>query len=261
MTANFTSASPSIDKAIAANANYGSFNRLIFDMINGTTSAATTTCGFVTAQRFPTRPTIPSVGAGVQGYIATNIQAFTEDSNTIMIVGLEYLLGTVLFAANTFTAGVSMPLKTVKGASGIQTASGLTMMVVRTGLTATNPVITTTYTDQAGTTGRTCSLTIPTNATANSAFLMQPHMTSSSNGVRSVQSISRSTGSIGVIDVYGILPLYISHRNVALYNTNILNNFSIPWLIAPGERLGFYRLLSNTTCDACISITLVPEPS
>lgn len=260
MTANLTGSQPNINVMLATSASYGNLNRLYAPRIAATTTAATIASGGVTVQKLDLTPTIPSVGANVSGFIATNINMFNEDTGTGMIVGLDYLLGSLNLATGVFTDGVTMPLKTVRGTS-IQTAAGLCFAVIRTTIAATTPTLTITFTDDSGTAGQIVTPIIPTNATAQSAFHLQPLFTGGSVGVRDVTGMTISTGSSGIIDVYGVLPLHVCFNNGSLHGTNFLSNFQIPYLAIPNETLGFYRLFNNATCDAVINISFIPEPT
>lgn len=260
MTANFTGTQPNINQALATSAAYGNFNRLYFAAITASTTLATTTSGRVTVQRLNISPQIPSLGSGVQGFIASNISMYNDDAFTGMIVGIEYLLGSLNVGTGVFTDGVTMPTKTVRGAA-IQTAAGLAFATIRTTLNAATPTLTVTFTDETGTTGQTCQVGLPTNSLANSGFFLQPTFTTGSIGIRDVTGMTISAGSAGVIDIYGVLPLYMGFTNTSLHSTNLLSNFNVPYLIEASEQIGFYRLFNQTTCDAVITMTLIPEAS
>lgn len=219
MTGNFTSSVPSIDKALSANETHGSFRRSFFAMVNNTTTSATSTSGYVTAQRFDIRPMMPVIGTGLQGFICANISAFTQQSLVTVVAGIEYLLGSLNLSTNVFTPGVSMPQKLIKGGvasagAKVQTSSGLTFAVIRNALTATNPTITFNYLNSDGNSFNT-TLTLPSNSAANSAFFINNSI-STNSGIVSILNMSKNTGTSGIIDVYGILPLHFSNRNVAI---------------------------------------------
>jgi hypothetical protein len=259
MTANFTGTQPNINAAISATASFGAFYRLYFPRIAATTTAATVASGGTTIQKLDLRPQIPSVGANVAGFVASNVSMHNEDAGTGMIVGLDYLLGSLDVATSVFTDGVAMPTKTIRGTS-IQTAAGLCFAVVRTTLVATTPTVTVTFTDDLGSSGQTCAPVLPTNARANSCFNLQSLFSSGSVGVRDVTGMTISTGSSGIIDIYGILPLHLSFTNSSNYGTGFVSNFQIPYLIEANDYIGFYRLFSTTTCNAVATLSLSPEP-
>jgi hypothetical protein len=261
MALNFTSATPTLNAAIAENARAGSFSRFIVSRMSTSATAATTSCGGVTGYRYPISIPIPTVGSGCAGYIGTNITAANEDGSTLMVVGLEYLLGTLTVSGNSFTNGVAMPTKTVRGAS-ITTAASLCFAVVTTALTATSPVLTTTYVDQDGNSGASSTITIPTNALINSTYYLQPHLASGDLGMRDVTNLSISTGSAGVISVYGILPLLFVHTvSTTAFFSDLLSSTQVAYLIGAGESIGVYRFGATTASDLVLGLTLTPEPS
>lgn len=260
--ANFTTASPTINAAIASSATNGMMQRMFYLRMGSTITAATTGSGAVTIMRGTQRPQMPSNGTGVNGFIATNAWGFNNVTNTVMMYGLEYELGSLAVSGNTFTDGVAMPTKTVRGAS-ITTAASLVFATVTTGVTATTPTLTITYTDQDGNTGNTASLTLPTSPVANSGFYVTPHLASGDTGIRDVTNISISTGTAGTIKVYGVLPLMISSQassNLGL--ATVLNSFNatiVPYLIEPNEYIGFYRFGSTGAGEFYAGFNLTPE--
>lgn len=259
--ANFTTASPTINAAIASSATNGMMIRTFYSRLaSGTTTAATATSGGVTALRLPLRPQMPTNGTGVSGFIATNIWATNGIANTGIIVGLEYELGSLAVSGNTFTDGVAMPTKTVRGTS-ITTAASIIFAVVTVAVTATTPVLTITYTDQDGNTGNTATLTLPTSPLINTAFYVTPHLASGDTGIRDITNISISTGTAGTIKVYGILPLTISTSANAAISAGLtcMNSSIVPYLIEPNEYIGFYRFGATTATELYAGFALVPE--
>lgn len=258
---NFTTASPTINAAIASTAQYGMMQRIYYSRTAGGVTAATTTSGGVTITRAPLRPQMPSNGSGVSGFIATNTWGFSNIAATGLLYGLEYDLGTLTVSGNTFTDGVAMPTKSVRGES-IVTAASLVFVVVTTTLIATTPVLTITYTDQDGNTGQTAVLTLPTNAAVNTGFYIAPHLSSGDTGIRDVTNISISVGTAGAIKIYGVLPLMISTATVTASISNTLsplNSPIVPYLIEPNEYIGFYRFNVTTGGEIFAGFNLVPE--
>lgn len=258
MSRNFTSEAATINKAIAADATYGSFYRTIYTQIGASTTAPTSTNGNIAVQRFPLQISIPSVGSGVAGYMATNCSVIT---NEISILAIEYLLGTKAYNG-AFTAGLSMPSKLVKG-TNVQTASGLTMAVAETDLTsATNQTIDVEYTDQDGTTLQTASITFSNLVKSNSAFMLQKVLNVGSKGVRAITDISlTTTGSpTGTFKIYGLLPIWIGYTANATYDASFLQNLLLPWEIESGEHLAVYRFNTTDAGGAIVNLGLTPEP-
>lgn len=259
MANNFTSATPNLNAGYTAQTNFGIYNRQIWTRIpNSTTAVSASTGGQCTAQRYPIRPVIPSVGAGCDGFIATGISLVSAASSNLTIVGLEYLLGTITLPG-TFTDGVVMPTKKVRGAS-IQTAASMVFGVVSTTVVGT-PTVNITYTDQDGNTGNTMTFTTPAGPQLNTALLLSNRFASGDTGIRDITAMTQSGGTSGVIQIYGILPLHIEYQLNANSPVSILSNPIVPYLLAPGEFLGFYRLFQNGTVEMYASINLTPEPT
>lgn len=205
------SAFNSIDDLLASVATNGPVVRNFFQRSTAAITAANTTSGYVTTRRQLSTITVPSLGAGLTGLIFTTIRMAPGGSNSYAIscAALEYELGVLTVSGNSFAAGAvaSMPTKTIRGTS-IQTASLLPVVVATTALGgATTPALTITYTDQDGNASQTASLTLPTNPTINSGFLVTPHLASGDTGWRDVTNMSISAGTSGTLKAYGLLPL------------------------------------------------------
>lgn len=247
MATNLTSATPSIDAMISATQANGSYRRAYNSYLSSTSTAANATSGRISARRFPQAITIPSMGTGVAGVVMTTINMSNEDASTICLCALEKSLGTLTVSGNTFSSGSSMPTKTIMGTS-VTTASVATFAVVTTALTATTPVLTITYTDQDGNTGNTATLTLPTNPNLNTAFLINPHLASGDTGIRAVTNISISTGTAGVIEIFGCLPLAydINGSTQSCVTVNdLLQGMNAPILCEANDVISFYRLGST----------------
>lgn len=258
MANNFTSVGPNLNAAYAAQTNFGSYNRQFWTRIAAATTAITTvTQGQCTAQRYPIRPVIPSVGAGCDGFIATNISCFSNTPGTAHIIGLEYLLGTIT-APSTFTDGVVMPTKNVRGTS-VQTAASIIFAVADTAVVGV-PAINITYTDQNGNTGNTFNVPINSGIAVNTAYMINNRMTTDT-GIRDITAMSATSITSGTIRIYGILPLYISIQQNTEYRVPLMSSPLVPYLIQAGEFLGVYRLFSNTTSEVYVSMNLTPEPT
>lgn len=258
---NFTSANPSIDQAISDSATYGEYRRIYPYRLAVATTAATTTTGSVTTQRMALPLTIPSVTSPVLGYIFPTIRMYTEDGSVVCMAALEYELGSLAVSGNTFTAGVAMPTKTIHG-EPVQTNAALVFVVPTVTMTATTPVLTITYTDQDGNTGQTATITLPTNAIANSGFFLQPLLASGDIAIREVTNMSISTGSAGTVKVYGCIKLAVSMHSTAglsALTTDLLQSPIPPVLAEAGDKISFYRFGSNTTCEVIAVLVGVPE--
>ena len=258
MANNFTSVGPNLNAAYAAQTTFGSYNRQIWTRNQfATTPITAVTAGQCTASRYPVRPVIPSVGAGCAGFIATNVSCFSSTANTAHIIGLEYLLGTIA-NPSTFTDGVVMPTKNVRGTS-VQTAASIIFATTDAQITGT-PTINITYTDQDGNIGNSFSFTAPANIVKETALMINSRMTTDT-GIRDITGMSASGLTNGTIKIYGILPIYISTVQNTEYRVPLMSSPLVPYLLQSGEFLGIYRLFSTTLNEVYVSMNLTPEPT
>lgn len=196
----------SFSNLLSNNATYGNLTRFVASAELAAVPAATTTSGYISAHRCKTPFTVPSFSGPTEAYL-TYCDMTYGASNHVLLMALEYDLGNINMSTGTFTQNLTMPSKTIEGAS-IQTASMLTLATVTSAVTATTPGLTITYTNQSGTGGQSASMTLPTNTnTLNTAYLMTPHLASGDTGVRAITACTKSAGSAGTINFYGLLPL------------------------------------------------------
>ena len=247
------------DDMISLAQTYGAWRRSISTKTIATT-AATANCGKLNAKRFPSAFTVPSFGAGVTAAYMTECGIGATSSVTNTFVGYELVLGSLTVSGNVFSAGTAMPTRTIEGAS-VVTATLIPLLVVATTLTATTPDVTITYTNQAGTGSRTATLTLPTNVTINSGYPIMPHLQSGDTGVRSVENISISTGSAGVLQVYGMIPQAIA-TNSATASGTIVTAMNSPLPMFPflaGDSIGIWQMSSAAAIDIHVAICLLGD--
>lgn len=245
----------SISQALANESQYGNIRQAL-QFVTATTSAATTTSGGSTSQRMGSY-TVPTL-SGATYYYMTSYKEWVG-TNTASFPALEVTLGTLTVSGNSFSSGSSMPTRTIQGGSSTQLATSKAVLVVTTVMTATAPVITITYTNQAGTTGHTATLTLGNNPIANSVYFLEQHLQSGDTGIRAVTNISTSAGSAGVLTVLGLLPLSSHPGNTAgasIYN-GILQNAITLYPLQAADVVGFYRN-TNTSGVNLITFNLAP---
>lgn len=207
----------SVDNFISQNSAQGALSIPYYYKLASSTTGANTTSGYISGQRLPTTISMAELfatgfGTGVTGAIFTQIQAMNNQAGATIVCGIEIDMGSLAVSTNVFTDGSTMGTRTVAGSS-VTMASVVPMLVVTSQLTAATPVITTTYTNQAGVGSKSSALTLPSNSVANSAFMMSPHLASGDTGIRDVTNMSKSAGTVGVLHVYGLLPLQIISQN------------------------------------------------
>lgn len=250
--------SQSINSMIRSAQQNGIYNPFYNDNMTATT-AATTTSGVISCQRFPRSLTVPSLGAGLTGFVFPKMDFSNDDVCSIFAI-LEYNLGTLTVSGNSFADGVAMPSKTIRGTS-YTTATEICFLVVTTAVTGTTPVMTITYTDQDGNTGNTCTLTLPTSPSLNTTFLMHPHLASGDTGIRDVTNMSISTGSSGVMRAYGglIIGEGASSSGSGTLSLEMLSISKPLWPAVASDVIAFYRVGVTTSGNLCAMPYGVPD--
>lgn len=216
--------------------DYGPYARTITQK----SGSASTVTGVIPQTRFEPIVLPSSFASGVKGIRFVNIGSKISNSNMMMLVGLEYLLGSVNLATGTFTDGVAMPTKLINGES-ITTAAMWTFLAVTTTLSATSPIITVTYTNEVGTASRSVATTMPSNSNVGTAMFLNTNLQGDDFAIRDVTGITKSAGSSGVVSVYGYLPLHFS-RTSFQSNSNVsrMADSSLPLFIGEAsEKIGF----------------------
>ena len=138
----------------------------------------------------------------VPSLFTATILKFTSYQNDLSFsrVVVQKILGAHNNNTNVFSAGVSY--------SAPQFAP-FVFAHVTTAIAggAGNVSYTVTYTNQDGTSGRTGTITVPRGSVASTRWPMT--LQTGDYGVRSVQSVSGTPTTVGVIDLVGIIPLAI----------------------------------------------------
>jgi len=183
-----------------------------------------------------------------------------DSSLGLMIACIDIDLGLLVVSGNAFTDGSAMPSRTIPGGASAQLASIIPVVQVSAAMTATAPVLTTTYVNQAGTGSRTCTMTLPNNCALDSCFLMAPHLQSGDMGIQDVTNISISTGSAGSLHVRGLLPVGImGNPGAAPVPYSFIANPVIPFPIQAGDVIGFYKTNQTGASAGIASFSLVAE--
>lgn len=261
---NFTGTTPSIDSLISASATYGSFFANGTLRLSANTIFTSVTTGLASFRRYPIMSSVPNYNSPVLGYLLTSAFANNAVSGSTIIVCLDYLLGTIDCATNTFTQGITMPTKTIRGTS-IQTASNLIWACPSSAITGTNLTVNFTYTNEDGITNRSGSFTPSTSSITNTTAIdLSKSLQVNDFGVRSIQNISETGGSSGTLEFYGTLPLaYICGNNTNQVNStalNFLNSPLPPYLIETNEKISIYSLTASASLLSIFYfLTFCPE--
>lgn len=246
----------SVDDGLAQHASFGHLSRCISQNLPLST-AANATSGFNTIRRMPTLYTMPALGGSVEGCVMTRFSVMAAVSGVAYFAAIEVLLGTLNMATGAFTDGVAMPTnrKHFMNRAGVQVASLMPVCRVSAAVTATAPVITTTYVNEDGTGSRTCTMTLPNNAALNSCFLMAPHLQTGDTGIRDITAATRSVGSAGTIQLHGLLPLSWQVSITATGATAPVSPLWVPtvdWDVIEADTIGFYAIGSAAATNAVV---------
>lgn len=261
----------SLDDLMSQQNTYGIMPVSHYAAHSTTTTAATTTSGYQTLQRFPQTFTVPSLGSGVTNAYMGMYRNVNGGAGVglITMACLEVTLGTLTVSGNSYADGSAMPTRTpyLFGSGSSQSlASMIPVAYISTTLAATTPVLTFNYTNESGTTGRSSTVTLPTNAAINSAFLLQPHLQSGDSGIRDLSAsapsgLSISTGTAGVIKVVGLIPLAIVSNSNAGQGLG-LDSRRIGDTLYPlqgSDVISFWRFGTGSSGYLHSMFTLVPE--
>lgn len=246
----------SIGTILQSNSNYGQLHRARVSNIGSVTSVATSTSGYNTCQRFPqtfTVPTLTTVTAAFMTYAR-----MLSSATTIQGLFLEVTGATLTVSGNSYAHNATTPTRQIYGAtSSVQLTCPKTMVYISATLTATTPVLTITYKNQAGTGSRTATMTLPTGALVNSAFDINPHLQSGDTGITDITNLSISTGSAGTIKIVYLFPLFMDSNLQGIPNP--LLNSQVLYPLLANDVIVPYRWGSNGTGTILWDFTLAGD--
>lgn len=151
-----------------------------------------------------------AVPAGFSGYLIRFASFQNEVAQSRLVA--ETNLGSHNCNTNIFTAGSSY---TSPAWASIVEADVTTALAAGAG----NVVITVTYTNEAGTSGRTGTFTIPKGSAVGSRWKLS--LQAGDLGVRSIQAMSAAPTQVGVISALGLVQLaFHDDQNTTLQNTS-----------------------------------------
>lgn len=247
----------SIETANAQAISRGALSQSWHCWTSSTSSAATVDSGKTTVLRLPQSW---DNYASVDDSYAYDFHFHTPAALSYASANIEYELGTLTVSTNTFSAGTSAPTKTIGGGSSAVCVFTAVVIYASASLTATTPILTITYTDQAGNTGNTATLTLPTNAGINSGFLVYPHLAAGDTGIRAITNMSISTGSAGTLKAVGLLEIASTALGTT-YGSGVSDNRNTAkpiYPIAASEKIAFYFHGSTASTTLYTDWVMVP---
>lgn len=189
----------------------------VFDLAGnpgaGTLAGASTTTGVVPTDATAGCPTINAFGGGATGYLS-GVQFFSSVACTVVIYDLLWKGGAYAFNANTSGNSPTSFLSRIPGGTAADTA-GCTELWVETVTAATgNQTWNVTYTNEAGTTGRTTGVT-GVGAAPIVGRMWQLPLQAGDKGVSGVTGVVGGTGSAGTANILVLRPLWRGRCSIA----------------------------------------------
>jgi hypothetical protein len=256
----------SVADHMAQQNSYGNWD-MWFEGKTTATTAATTNSGSVSSGKVLPTITVPTMTSPVTGAYLMNFNCVSPTTAAKFVLARETSMGVLTISGNSFADGSSMGTgkfydHTSRAAGSSTTlATYMPLLVVTTVLSATSPVITITYVNQAGTGSRTCTMTIPTNAAVNSTFLMAPHLQSGDTGIQDITNMSTSGGTSGALTVFGLIPLAVAELTQTATDSgfNPIISPTANYLIQGGDTLALYRLGTTAAGSQLFHAVFSPE--
>lgn len=189
-------------------AGWGALNDLTAPApLNGVLAGTSTAAGVVPTDATLGCPVINPFGAGNTGYIGS-----IQDANSIgtTVGGYRHRLCDMLFKAGAYAFNAAVTLASQPSySSRIPGADyGGTEIWVETVTTFTGtPSIAVTYTNQAGTAGRTTGTVVGTAAYATGRVVQLP-LQAGDTGVQKIESVTATVASVGTFNILVLRPLW-----------------------------------------------------
>lgn len=172
----------------------------------GTLAGTSTTTGVVPTDATAGCPTINAFGGGATGYLA-GVQFFGSVAANITIYDLLWKGGAYAFNANTTGNTPTSFLSRIPGGTAADTA-GCTEIWVETVTAATgNQNWNVTYTNEAGTTGRTTGA-VGVGAAPILGRMWQLPLQAGDRGVSGITGVVGGTGTAGTANILVLRPLW-----------------------------------------------------
>lgn len=153
--------------------------------------------------------TVPAMGVGVEGAVVSAFRGAQGAGLGTMLCWRPSPLGSCTLSGgiSTFTSGTPMPSRRFRGqpvASPVATDFPV-LNVTQTFSGGANATVTITYTNGAGTSGRTAVLALPNNPVNKSMFAINPHLQGTDTSILSVENITMTGQTTGKAEVVGLV--------------------------------------------------------
>lgn len=174
----------------------------------GTLAGTSTTVGVVPTDATTGHPTIDAFGVGATGYL-TQVDFGCSVACRMKLFDLLFKAGAYAFNANTALTGNPSYSSRMPGGSFGDTQLWVETVTAFTG----NPTFTITYTNQAGTSGRTA--TLAAGAALTLGRMMQIPLAAGDTGIQSIQNVACSVATVGTFNVLVMRPLWSGRCKIA----------------------------------------------
>lgn len=167
----------------------------------GVLAGTSTTAGVVPTDATAGCPTIDAFGGGATGYLA-QVDFGSSVACRIKMFDMVFKAGAYAFNANTALSAQPSYASRMPGGSYGDTQIWIEAVTAFTG----NPTFTITYTNQAGTTGRTATLAAGLAPTLGR--MLQIPLQSGDTGVQKIDNVACSVATVGTFNVLVVRPLW-----------------------------------------------------
>jgi hypothetical protein len=184
----------------------------VFDLAGnpgaGTLAGTSTAAGVVPTDATTGCPSIDAFGGGATGYLA-QVDFGSSVACRMKLFDMVFKAGAYAFNANTALAGQPSYAARMPGGSYGDTQIWIEAVTAFTG----NPTFTITYTNQAGTTGRTATLAAGL-APAIGRMLQIP-LQAGDTGIQKIDNVQCTVATVGTFNVLVLRPLWSGRCKIA----------------------------------------------
>lgn len=225
----------------------------VFDLAGnpgaGTLAGSSTTAGIVPTDATAGCPPIDDFGVGAVGYLA-QVDFGSSVACRLRLFDMVFKAGAYAFNANTALSAQPSYASRMPGGSYGDTQLWLEAITVFTG----NLTITVTYTNQAGTPGRTAYLSTGTALTIGR--MMQIPLQAGDSGIQTITNVTGTVATAGTFNVLVLRPLWSGRcRTANDGDTHDLTKTGMPILFADSAL--FLAVASDSTATGVPELEMV----
>lgn len=174
----------------------------------GVLAGTSTTAGVVPTDATAGFPTLDAFGGGAVGYLA-QVDFGSSVASRLKLFDCVFKAGAYAFNANTALSAQPSYASRMPGGSYGDTQIWIETVTAFTG----NPTFTITYTNQAGTTGRTATLAAGLAPTLGR--MLQIPLQAGDTGIQKIDNVACSVATVGTFNVLVMRPLWSGRVKIA----------------------------------------------